>query len=107
VTGAPRCDDLGHPVPRAGPARRVVSLVPSLTESVAATRPEALVGAIEAYWAPQKARSYSPITIASHPRSRVGQRRDQGRGLRAARPGQCPAVAGIEELGRNPPVPGH
>jgi ABC-type Fe3+-hydroxamate transport system substrate-binding protein len=45
VTGAPRCDDLGHPVPRAGPARRVVSLVPSLTESVAATRPEALVGA--------------------------------------------------------------
>jgi ABC-type Fe3+-hydroxamate transport system substrate-binding protein len=41
---APR-DDLGHPIPRAGPAVRVVSLVPSLTESVAATRPEALVGA--------------------------------------------------------------
>lgn len=39
------CDDLGHPVPAARPARRVVSLVPSLTESVAATRPEALVGA--------------------------------------------------------------
>jgi ABC-type Fe3+-hydroxamate transport system substrate-binding protein len=40
-------DDLGHPVPRAGPARRVVSLVPSLTESVAATRPEALAGATD------------------------------------------------------------
>lgn len=38
-------DDLGHPVPVARPARRVVSLVPSLTESVAATRPDALAGA--------------------------------------------------------------
>ncbi len=38
-------DDLGYPVPTARPARRVVSLVPSLTESVAVTRPEALVGA--------------------------------------------------------------
>lgn len=38
-------DDLGHPVKVAAPVRRVVSLVPSLTESVAATRPEALVGA--------------------------------------------------------------
>src|SRR5580693_9277880 len=41
---APR-DDLGHPVPLTRPARRVVSLVPSLTESVAVTRPSALVGA--------------------------------------------------------------
>jgi hypothetical protein len=40
-------DDLGHPVPVTGPARRVVSLVPSLTESVAATRPEALAGATD------------------------------------------------------------
>jgi len=40
-------DDLGHPVPRTGPARRVVSLVPSLTESVAATRPDALAGATD------------------------------------------------------------
>jgi ABC-type Fe3+-hydroxamate transport system substrate-binding protein len=40
-------DDLGVPVPVAGPARRVVSLVPSLTESVAATRPDALVGATD------------------------------------------------------------
>jgi ABC-type Fe3+-hydroxamate transport system substrate-binding protein len=40
-------DDLGHPVPLAAPARRVVSLVPSLTESVAATRPEALAGATD------------------------------------------------------------
>jgi ABC-type Fe3+-hydroxamate transport system substrate-binding protein len=38
-------DDLGYPVPVDHPARRVVSLVPSLTESVAVTRPEALIGA--------------------------------------------------------------
>src|ERR1700677_3689390 len=41
----PPRDDLGQPVPSARPARRVVSLVPSLTESVAVTRPDALVGA--------------------------------------------------------------
>jgi ABC-type Fe3+-hydroxamate transport system substrate-binding protein len=49
MTGAaesPR-DDLGHPVPRPRPVRRVVSLVPSLTESVAVTRPEALAGATD------------------------------------------------------------
>ena len=40
-------DDLGHPVPVTGPAQRVVSLVPSLTEAVAATRREALVGATD------------------------------------------------------------
>src|SRR5580693_6702905 len=40
-------DDLGHPVRPGGPARRVVSLVPSLTESVAVTRPEALAGATD------------------------------------------------------------
>jgi ABC-type Fe3+-hydroxamate transport system substrate-binding protein len=40
-------DDLGHPVPLTGPARRVVSLVPSLTESVAVTRPGALAGATD------------------------------------------------------------
>lgn len=40
-------DDLGSPVPAARPARRVVSLVPSLTESVAATRLDALVGATD------------------------------------------------------------
>lgn len=38
-------DDLGYTITAAPPARRVVSLVPSLTESVAATRPRALVGA--------------------------------------------------------------
>jgi ABC-type Fe3+-hydroxamate transport system substrate-binding protein len=38
-------DDLGHPVQVVRPGRRVVSLVPSLTESVAMTRPEALAGA--------------------------------------------------------------
>jgi ABC-type Fe3+-hydroxamate transport system substrate-binding protein len=40
-------DDLGHPVRLQGPARRVVSLVPSLTESAALTRPEFLVGATQ------------------------------------------------------------
>jgi ABC-type Fe3+-hydroxamate transport system substrate-binding protein len=38
-------DDLGHPVRVTRPALRVVSLVPSLTESIAVTRPAALVGA--------------------------------------------------------------
>ncbi|WP_202878848.1 helical backbone metal receptor [Ornithinimicrobium ciconiae] len=38
-------DDLGHPVELpGGPVQRVVSLVPSLTEAIAATRLEALVG---------------------------------------------------------------
>ena len=45
ATSGPPRDDLGHPVRLTCPARRVVSLVPSLTESVAVTRPEALVGA--------------------------------------------------------------
>ncbi len=40
-------DDLGAPVPLTGPARRVVSLVPSITEAVAATAPEVLVGATD------------------------------------------------------------
>jgi hypothetical protein len=38
---------------------------------------------------------------------RVSQRGDQGRGLRATHPGQRPAVAGVEEPGHDPPVPGH
>lgn len=42
--GPPR-DDLDHPVKVDRPVRRVVSLVPSLTESVAVTRADALVGA--------------------------------------------------------------
>jgi ABC-type Fe3+-hydroxamate transport system substrate-binding protein len=41
--GPPR-DDLGEPVSLTRPARRVVSLVPSLSESVAAARADALVG---------------------------------------------------------------
>jgi ABC-type Fe3+-hydroxamate transport system substrate-binding protein len=40
-------DDLGTEVPIYEPAARVVSLVPSLTEAIAATRPEALVGATD------------------------------------------------------------
>jgi len=40
-------DDLGHPVELNGPARRVVSLVPSLTEAVARSAPGLLVGATD------------------------------------------------------------
>jgi ABC-type Fe3+-hydroxamate transport system substrate-binding protein len=40
-------DDLGTAVELTAPARRVVSLVPSLTEAIAATRLEALVGATD------------------------------------------------------------
>jgi ABC-type Fe3+-hydroxamate transport system substrate-binding protein len=40
-------DDLGHALERAHPARSVISLVPSLTESIALTRPQALVGATD------------------------------------------------------------
>ncbi|PKW26325.1 helical backbone metal receptor [Phycicoccus duodecadis] len=43
----PLLDDLGAPVPLAGPARRVVSLVPSLTEALAVTCPDRLVGATD------------------------------------------------------------
>jgi hypothetical protein len=42
-----RVDDLGEPVGLAGPPRRVVSLVPSLTEVVAVTVPGVLVGATD------------------------------------------------------------
>ena len=44
---APLRDDLDHPVAVTRPAGRVVSLVPSLTELVAATRPQALAGATD------------------------------------------------------------
>jgi ABC-type Fe3+-hydroxamate transport system substrate-binding protein len=40
-------DDMGTPFTPRRPASRVVSLVPSLTESIATTRPEALVGATD------------------------------------------------------------
>ncbi len=40
-------DDLVAEVPLAGPATRVVSLVPSITEAIAATAPEVLVGATD------------------------------------------------------------
>ena len=47
------CDDLGVAVDVARPVRRVVSLVPSLTEAIAATRRETLVGATD--WCTQPA----------------------------------------------------
>jgi ABC-type Fe3+-hydroxamate transport system substrate-binding protein len=40
-------DDLGHPVLLSGRPARVVSLVPSITESLAATVPDLLVGATD------------------------------------------------------------
>ncbi|MET0952962.1 MAG: helical backbone metal receptor [Aeromicrobium sp.] len=40
-------DDLGHPLALDGPVERIVSLVPSLTEAIAATRRETLVGATD------------------------------------------------------------
>ncbi len=40
-------DDLGEPVPLPRPPRRVVSLVPSLTEALAETVPDRLVGATD------------------------------------------------------------
>jgi ABC-type Fe3+-hydroxamate transport system substrate-binding protein len=40
-------DDLGDRVPIAGVAERIVSLVPSLTEAIASTRPESLVAATD------------------------------------------------------------
>lgn len=40
-------DDLGFAVDATAPVRRVVSLVPSLTEAIAATRRDALVGATD------------------------------------------------------------
>ena len=40
-------DDLGHPVRSPDGPRRVVSLVPSITESLAATVPDLLVGATD------------------------------------------------------------
>lgn len=40
-------DDMGTSFVTTPPASRVVSLVPSLTESIAVTRPEALVGATD------------------------------------------------------------
>ena len=43
----PLVDDLGYAVPLASPALRIVSLVPSITEALAATVPERLVGATD------------------------------------------------------------
>ena len=40
-------DDLGADVPLTAPARRVVSLVPSLTEAIATSAPDLLVGATD------------------------------------------------------------
>ena len=40
-------DDLGADVRLGGPARRVVCLVPSLTEAIAASAPDRLVGATD------------------------------------------------------------
>jgi len=43
----PLLDDLGYPLSLTGPAQRIVSLVPSLTEALAVTVPDRLVGATD------------------------------------------------------------
>src|SRR6476469_9815863 len=45
-SASPTCDDLGTPLSGLPPSR-VVSLVPSLTESIAATAPQLLIGATD------------------------------------------------------------
>jgi ABC-type Fe3+-hydroxamate transport system substrate-binding protein len=47
VSGSPLIDDLGQPMSLHRPPRRIVSLVPSLTEALAVTVPERLVGATD------------------------------------------------------------
>jgi ABC-type Fe3+-hydroxamate transport system substrate-binding protein len=47
VTARRLTDDLGFPVELDGPPRRIVSLVPSLTEALAVTVPDRLVGATD------------------------------------------------------------
>jgi ABC-type Fe3+-hydroxamate transport system substrate-binding protein len=47
MPGAAWSDDLGHPLARDATPRRVVSLVPSLTEALATSAPEVLVGATD------------------------------------------------------------
>lgn len=47
MNGRPLLDDLGWPMGIAGPPRRIVSLVLSLTEALAATVPDRIVGATD------------------------------------------------------------
>jgi ABC-type Fe3+-hydroxamate transport system substrate-binding protein len=47
TVGSSLADDLGHPLVLDRPPRRIVSLVPSLTEALAVTVPERLVGATD------------------------------------------------------------
>ena len=47
------------------------------------------------------------VTARVPPAVRISQRGNQGRSLRAAHPGQRRALAGVEELGHDAPVPGH
>ncbi|MGO9027977.1 MAG: helical backbone metal receptor [Acidimicrobiales bacterium] len=68
-------DDLGHPLELPGPPDRIVSLVPSLTEALAATCPDRLVGATD--W-------------CSHP---------AGLGVARVRGTKNPDLAAIEALG--------
>jgi ABC-type Fe3+-hydroxamate transport system substrate-binding protein len=47
ASASPTCDDTGRDVPVPAAVRRVVSLVPSLTEAIAVTAPGLLVGATD------------------------------------------------------------
>ena len=52
-----------------------------------------------------------PLVLPDHdripPAIGVGERGDHGRGLRAARPREYPALPDVKELAHDPPVPGN
>ena len=86
-------DDLGEPVELPGPARRVVSLVPSLTQAVARSAPGLLVGATD--WA------HRPVAVGGDPGARHQESRpDQGHHLGTRSGHRQPG--GEPEAGRGP-----
>ena len=79
----PLADDLGHPLGLDRPPRRIVSLVPSLTEALAVTVPERLVGATD--WCTHPADlDVARVRGTKNPDRAAIARRDQhGAGVRA------------------------
>jgi len=72
-------DDLGRPVELDGPGRRVVSLVPSLTEALAVAAPGRLVGATD--WCTHPPGRPGGDPGPGHQESRTGQDRRPGADL--------------------------
>ena len=56
-------DDLGHPVAMARRPERVISLVPSLTEAIAASAPDLLAGATDWCTHPADPVSYTHLDV--------------------------------------------